>query len=67
METASIEDSLYDLSRARGLYDGLRFVVRMRPEMFRLLHHQPGENISIGTVPETLDAFSTYLHETLHW
>jgi hypothetical protein len=68
-KTIQIKDSLYDLSRARGLYDGLRFVVRMRPEMYRILDEHPPDG-KVGSRQasfEQLDAFSTYLHETLHW
>jgi hypothetical protein len=53
---------------ARGLYSTTHFVVRLSPEIHRLL-----DKVTSGVHPtrefdgETIQAFSTYLHETVHW
>lgn len=54
---------------ARGQYDSMQFVVRLRPD----LHKKLKDTNSVGIVKagsfdsETIQAFSTYLHETIHW
>jgi len=52
---------------SHGLYDPFRFVLRLSPEVHRRIealqvHHAEGK----GSL-EGLRAFSTYLHETIHW
>ncbi|ENM5768243.1 hypothetical protein V4V57_004029 [Vibrio mimicus] len=53
---------------ARGMYDSMQFVLRLRPDLHWLL-----ERVESGIVTskqydfETIQAFSTYLHETVHW
>lgn len=53
---------------AHGLYSTLQFVLRLSPEIHRVLSTTPsgiysGSNISF----ESIQAFSTFLHETIHW
>lgn len=53
---------------ARGAYDPLRFVLRLRPDIHRELNSvtsgvQEIRHVSFGQV----SAFSTLLHETVHW
>jgi hypothetical protein len=53
---------------ARGLYDPLRFVLRLRPDIHRELDSFEG----VGAVTASLtfsqaQAFSTFFHETIHW
>jgi hypothetical protein len=61
-------DDLYDLKGARGLFDHLRFVVRLKPDMYRVLEQEAsGTHTVADTDRAAVDAFSTYLHETLHW
>ncbi|HEY7810948.1 MAG TPA: hypothetical protein VIA98_11260 [Allosphingosinicella sp.] len=77
-----IDTSLLDTSRgdllaatrfnavlnAHGLYDGLRFVVRLSPRVHELVASLPNGIASQGDVSfEQIQAFSTYLHETIHW
>jgi len=51
-------NDLYDFSRVRGLYNPLHFVVRLRPEMYRLLEAE-GEVLMASQIePSRLDAFS---------
>jgi len=64
---SDLPDDLYDLSRVRGLYDPLRFVVRLNSEMYRLLEAQEEVLMANQIEPLRLDAFSTFLHETVHW
>ena len=52
---------------ARGLYNSFQFVLRLSPEIHRRIADLP-TGITTGPVdPETIQAFSTYLHETIHW
>lgn len=53
---------------AHGLYDGLRFVVRLSPRVHDLIATLPnGIGFRSGISQEQVQAFSTYLHETIHW
>ena len=53
---------------AHGLYDGLRFVVRLSPRVHELIASLPnGIRLSSDATFEQMQAFSTYLHETIHW
>jgi hypothetical protein len=52
----------------RGLYDNMRFVLRLSPKIHRLIDAVPaGLYASDELDGETIQAFSTYLHETVHW
>ncbi|MBB6013271.1 hypothetical protein HNR59_002616 [Aquamicrobium lusatiense] len=53
---------------AHGLYDGLRFIVRLSPRVHELIASLPnGVRFSSDATFEQMQAFSTYLHETIHW
>lgn len=53
---------------AHGLYDGLRFVVRLSPRVHELISSLPnGPAFSNAVTFEQVQGFSTYLHETIHW
>jgi hypothetical protein len=63
-----ITDSLYSSATARGLYNPLSFVVRLSPDLHDILKSGPSGFFKPRTVDfPYLDAFSTYLHETIHW
>ncbi len=55
---------------AHGLYDGLRFVVRLSPRVHELIASLP-DDIGLYSASdvtfEQMQAFSTFLHETIHW
>lgn len=53
---------------AKGSYNTLDFVVRLRPDLHKVLEAQGGE-ISMRECDfwDVAQAFSTYLHETIHW
>ncbi|MGJ7575720.1 hypothetical protein ACSFBX_34760 [Variovorax sp. RB2P76] len=53
---------------AKGSYNTLDFVVRLRPDLHGVLEAQGGE-ISMREWEswDVAQAFSTYLHETIHW
>lgn len=53
---------------AKGSYNTLDFVVRLRPDLHRVLEAQGG-TVSMRELEswEVAQAFSTYLHETIHW
>jgi len=49
-------------------YDGLRFVVRLSPRVHELIATLPNGVMSSKALTfEQIQAFSTYLHETIHW
>ncbi|QJB69815.1 hypothetical protein [Parasphingorhabdus halotolerans] len=53
---------------AHGMYDGLRFVVRLSPRVHDLIAELPnGIGFQSDVSFEHVQAFSTYLHETIHW
>jgi hypothetical protein len=53
---------------AHGLYNPVQCVLRLSPEVHRRLAALPDGIASFNEVQfEGLQAFSTYLHETVHW
>ncbi len=53
---------------ARGLYDSMQFVLRLRPDLHHLLDRVESGIAKSGDYDfETIQAFSTYFHETVHW
>ena len=52
---------------AHGLYNSIQFVLRLSPEVHRKIAALPTGIVAGGIDFETLQAFSTYLHETIHW
>ncbi|WFE71013.1 hypothetical protein P8S55_14660 [Halomonas sp. M1] len=53
---------------ARGLYDSMQFVLRLRRDLHVLLENVESGIVKIGDYDfETIQAFSTYFHETIHW
>lgn len=55
-------------TKAHGLYNTFQFVLRLSPEVHRKLASQPNGLVNSGNIDiEGLQAFSTYLHETMHW
>lgn len=59
-------DNFEDCLNAHGLYSATRFVVRLSP-----VNHEYIDKINEGNFvdlsPEAVQAYSTYLHETIHW
>ncbi len=53
---------------AHGMYETMRFVLRLSPR-----NHELVDSITLGVHPvheissEALQAYSTYIHETVHW
>ncbi len=62
--------SLHGVKRleAQGSYNTLDFVVRLRPDIHNILESQGG-TLSMRECDswDAAKAFSTYLHETIHW
>ncbi len=52
---------------ARGRYSPFQFVLRLSPEIHRQLSSLPSGIVSEKMDFDSLQAFSTYLHETIHW
>ena len=53
---------------AHGLFDSFQFVLRLSPEVHRKIRDIPQGIISANSVSfEQMQAYSTYLHETIHW
>lgn len=60
-------NSLNACLNSHGLYNSFQFVLRLSPEVHRKLAALP-TGIVTGEVDfDGLQAFSTYLHETIHW
>lgn len=54
--------------KGRGLYSTFQFVLRLSPVVHRKLASMPGGIVNSSMVDlEGVEAFSTYLHETIHW
>lgn len=54
--------------RGHGLYDTFRFVLRLSPVVHRTISELPTGIVTASEVGlEGAQAFSTYLHETIHW
>lgn len=59
---------LYSSWNAKGIYNSMQFAVKLRPDVHRTLEAHPAGIHTSGSIPFTqVDAFSTYLHETVHW
>jgi len=53
---------------ARGIYNSMQFSLKLRPDVYRKINEVPSGVFNAGELDfETLQAFSTYLHETIHW
>ncbi len=53
---------------AKGLYNSMQFVLRLRPDIHKLLDRCDIGIVKSGDIDfDTFQAFSTYLHETIHW
>jgi hypothetical protein len=51
-----------------GMYETMRFLLRLSPRNHELMEMIPASGVGLGDVPqEAIQAFSTYLHETVHW
>jgi len=67
-ESAALTGNLQSCLNAYGLYSTLHFVLRLSPAIHRTLASTPtgiytGAQLSF----EQVQAFSTYLHESVHW
>jgi hypothetical protein len=59
---------LYAALNAQGLYNSRRFILRLSPNVHGALSTSSGGfSIRSGVDWETMQAMSTYLHETVHW
>jgi hypothetical protein len=60
--------TFYSNWKAQGSYSPLRYVVRLRPDVHRALESfEPSIHTFNELEGEQILAFSTYLHETIHW
>lgn len=68
LNSAGDPDELRATLNAHGLYNSRHFVLRLSPEVHRKLAKIPdGVHIRTGSNFEETQAWSTYLHETIHW
>src|SRR6266404_3568626 len=52
----------------RGLYNSMQFVLRLHPDVQAVLENRPTGIVNAGDIDfRAVQAFSTYLHETVHW
>jgi len=55
-------------TKSRGVYNPMQFVLRLRKDIQHELNSlSPGIHISGSLSDNQMQAFSTYLHETIHW
>lgn len=67
-EVWALPGDLHSCWNARGLYSPLQFVLRLRPDLHRALNSAPAGLVTEDELSEEqLSAFSTYLHENIHW
>ena len=67
-ERASAPDALHACINAHGLYNRVQFVLRLSPEVHRKLSGLSLQLVNPSQVTfEQVQAFSTLLHETIHW
>lgn len=53
---------------AHGMYETMRFVLRLSPRNHELMDMIEENAFEPGNVtPEAIQAYSTYIHETVHW
>ena len=50
-----------------GLYNSFQFVLRLSPEIHRRIAALPTGIVNAPLNFESVQAYSTYLHETIHW
>jgi len=59
---------LHSCWNARGLYNPMQFVLRLRPDIHKELESiEPGIRLARELQFKSIQAFSTYFHETIHW
>ncbi len=67
-ESWLLPPELYSCFNARGLYNPMQFVLRLRPDIHKQLDSiEPGVKSAGELGFESVQAFSTYFHETIHW
>lgn len=53
---------------AHGMYETMRFVLRLSPRNHELMEMIEANDFGPGPPPpEAIQAYSTYIHETIHW
>jgi hypothetical protein len=53
---------------AHGMYETTRFVLRLSPRNHELMAMIEANAFELGHIPsEAMQAYSTYIHETVHW
>lgn len=63
-----LEDQYSSCLEARGLYNSMQFVLRLRYDQHNLMDSiKRGEQLSSQLSFEQLQAYSTFFHETIHW
>jgi len=62
-------DDFESCLNARGLYSPQQFVLRLNPRIHELIDSLSDKTIIYGNAidEDTLQAYSTYIHETVHW
>jgi hypothetical protein len=67
-ESLKAEPTFASNMNVHGMYETMRFVLRLSPRNHELLEMVPVDGIVLAELPpDAVQAFSTYLHETVHW
>jgi hypothetical protein len=66
-DTVSVPSEFSAILNARGLYSTTQFVMRLSPKIHELVQALGNGETEGYDLDEQLSAYSTYVHETIHW
>lgn len=67
-ESSEEKEQLKSCWNALGLYHSMQFVLRLRPDIHLAINALPNGIVSSKEMGfESIQAYSTFLHETIHW
>jgi hypothetical protein len=66
-EAWQLPPTLHACWNAKGLYEPLKFVLRLRPDIHNELATTDEAKKAGKITSSQIEAFSTYFHETIHW
>ncbi len=63
-----VTPSFHACLNAHGMYETMRFVLRLSPRNHALMDRLEANAFDLGDASsEAMQAYSTYIHETVHW
>ncbi len=68
LKTPAIDNTYNSIFNAHGLYNTERFVLRLSQKNHNLIDQITNKLVNFESLDDdTIQAYSTYLHETIHW